>query len=374
MARKTINVGLVGTKFMGRAHSNAYVSAPKFFGLKADVVLKAVCGRDRDAAKAFAAQWGWERVETDWQALVARDDVDLVDISTPNNLHKPIAVAAAKAGKHVVCEKPLAMNATEAQEMVEAVEAAGVVNTVCHNYRRLPAVALAKQMIDAGELGELYHFRGVYLQDWIASKEFPLVWRLREELAGSGAHGDLNAHLIDLALWLVGPIAEVAGMMKTFVPERPMPDGTGTGKVTVDDAAAFLARFEGGAVGTFEATRFAVGRKNGQRFEINGSRGSIVFELERLNELGFYDNTDPAGRHGFRLIHATDPAHPYVGAYWPPGHNVGYEHSFINTVADVVNGIVDGTDVHPTFADGLATQTVLDTVERSAASGRWVAL
>ena len=374
MARKTIKVGLIGTRFMGRAHSNAYVSAPKFFGLKADVALKAVCGRDQDAAEAFAAQWGWEHVEVDWQALVARDDVDLVDISTPNNVHKPIAVAAAKAGKHVVCEKPLAMNAAEAQEMVEAVEAAGVVNTVCHNYRRVPAVSLAKQMIDAGELGDIYHFRGVYLQDWIADPEFPLVWRLQKELAGSGAHGDLNAHLIDLALWLVGPIAEVTGMMKTFVAERPMPDGTGTGKVTVDDAAAFLARFERGAVGTFEATRFAVGRKNGQRFEINGSKGSIVFELERLNELGFYDNTDPAGRHGFRVIHATDPAHPYVGAYWPPGHNIGCEHSFINTVADVVNGIVDGTDVHPTFADGLATQQVLDAVGQSARTGTRVAV
>jgi len=305
---------------------------------------------------------------------VARDDVDLVDISTPNNLHKPIAVAAAKAGKHVVCEKPLAMNAAEAQEMVDAVVAAGVVNIVCHNYRRVPAVSLAKQMIDAGELGDLYHFRGVYLQDWIASKEFPLVWRLKKETAGSGAHGDLNAHLIDLALWLVGPIAEVTGMMKTFMPERPMPDGTGVGEVTVDDAATFLARFERGAIGTFEATRFAVGRKNGQRFEINGSKGSIVFELERLNELRFYDNTEPAGRHGFRLIHVTDPAHPYVGAYWPPGHNVGYEHSFVNTVADVVNGIVDGIDVHPTFADGLATQKVLDAVGHSAKSGTWVAV
>jgi predicted dehydrogenase len=374
MARKVINVGLVGTKFMGRAHSNAYVSAPKFFDLKADVVLKAVCGRDVDAAKAFASQWGWEHVETDWQALVARDDVDLVDISTPNNLHHPIAVAAAKAGKHVLCEKPLALNVAEAQAMVEAVEAAGVVNTVCHNYRRVPAVALAKQMIDAGELGELYHFRGVYLQDWIADPGFALVWRLQKDVAGSGAHGDLNAHLIDLALWLVGPIAEVTGMMKTFVAERPLPDGTGTGAVTVDDATAFLARFEGGAVGTFEATRFAVGRKNAQRFEINGSKGSIVFELERLNELQFYDDTDPAGRHGFRLIHATDPAHPYVGAYWPPGHDIGYEHSFINTVADVVNGIADGTDVHPTFADGLATQRVLDAVGRSVKTGAWAAI
>jgi predicted dehydrogenase len=374
MARKTINVGLIGTKFMGRAHSNAYVSAPKFFALRADVALKAACGRDEKAAAAFAAQWGWESVETDWRALVARDDIDLVDVCTPNDVHKEIAVAAAKAGKHVLCEKPLAMNAAEAEEMVEAAAAAKVVNTVCHNYRRVPAVSLAKQMIEAGELGEIFHFRGVYLQDWIVPKDFPLVWRLRKELAGSGAHGDLNAHIIDLAHWLVGPIAQVTGMMKTFITERPLPDGKGTGKVTVDDATAFLARFESGAVGTFEATRFATGRKNGERFEINGSKGSVVFDLERLNELQFYSSADAAGRHGFRLIQVTDPGHPYIAAYWPPGHIIGYEHSFINTVADLINGIVDGTPVHPTFADGLATQKVLDAVEQSATGGAWVSV
>ncbi len=383
MAKKTINVGLIGYKFMGKAHSNAYVSAPKYFDLKATPVLKAVCGRDKAAVTAFAEQWGWESVETDWKALVARKDIDLVDVSTPNNVHKEIAVAAARAGKHILCEKPLAMNAAEGEAMVEAAEAAKVVNTLCHNYRRVPAVSLAKQMIEAGELGELYHFRGVYLQDWIVDPAFPLVWRLRKELAGSGVHGDLNAHIIDLALWLVGGIAEVTGMMKTFITERPLPSeegslaakgGTKTGTVTVDDAAAFLARFEGGAIGTFEATRFATGRKNGQRLEINGSKGSIVFELERLNELQFYNNSDAEGRHGFRLIQATDPGHPYIAAYWPPGHIIGYEHSFINTVADVLNGIADGTPVHPTFAEGLAVQKVLDAVERSAESGTWVSV
>ncbi len=381
MAGKTINVGLIGYGFMGRAHSNAYVSAPKFFGLKATPVLKAVCGRDKEAVMAFAKQWGWASVETDWKALVARDDIDLVDISTPNNVHKEIAVAAAKAGKHILCEKPLAMNAAEAEAMVKAASAAKIVNTVCHNYRRVPAVSLAKEMIEAGELGEIYHFRGVYLQDWIVNKEFPLVWRLRKELAGSGAHGDLNAHIIDLAHWLVGPIAEVTGMMKTFITKRPLPSDEGspaakggakTGTVTVDDAAAFLARFAGGAIGTFEASRFATGRKNGQRFEINGSKGSIVFELERLNELQFYNDSDATGRHGFRLIQATDPAHPYIANYWPPGHIIGYEHSFINTVADVINGIVDGAEVHPTFADGLLVQKVLDAVEKSATEGVWV--
>ncbi len=381
MAGKTINVGLIGYGFMGKAHSNGYLSAPKYFDLKAEPVLKAVCGLEADVAEAFAAQWGWESATTDWKEVVARDDIDLVDISTPNNVHKEIAVAAAKAGKHILCEKPLAMNAAEGEAMVEAAVAAKVVNMVNHNYRRVPAVSLAKQMIEAGELGEIYHFRGVYLQDWIVNKEFPLVWRLRKELAGSGAHGDLNAHIIDLAHWLVGPIAEVTGMMKTFITERPLPSDEGspaakggakTGTVTVDDAAAFLARFAGGAIGAFEASRFATGRKNGLRFEINGSKGSIVFELERLNELEFYNNGDAVGRHGFRLIQATDPAHPYIANYWPLGHIIGWEHSFINTVADVVNGIVNGVEVHPTFADGLEVQKVLDAVEQSANSGAWV--
>ena len=393
MAGKTINVGLIGYGFMGKAHSNGYLSAPKYFRLKAEPVLKVVCGLEADVAAAFAEQWGWQSSTSDWREVVARDDIDLVDISTPNNVHKEIAVAAAKAGKHIVCEKPLAMNALEGEAMVKAVAAAKVVNMVNHNYRRVPAVGLAKQMIDAGELGEIYHFRGVYLQDWIVDPKFPLVWRLRKELTGSGVHGDLNAHIIDLALWLVGPISEVTGMMKTFITERPLPSEEGSlaatsggaksggakgrtkmGKVTVDDAAAFLARFKSGAVGTFEATRFALGRKNAQRFEINGSKGSIVFELERLNELQFYNNADPAGRHGFRLIQATDPGHPYIANYWPAGHILGWEHAFINAVADVINGIVDKKDVHPTFAEGLATQKVLDAVEQSANSGAWVGI
>jgi len=383
MAGKTINVGLIGYGFMGKAHSNGYLSAPKYFNLKAEPVLKVLCGLEADVAEAFADQWGWESATTDWKEVVGRDDIDLVDISTPNNVHKAIAVAAAKAGKHILCEKPLAMNAAEGEAMVEAAAAAKVVNMVNHNYRRVPAVALAKQMIDAGELGDIYHFRGVYLQDWIVDPKFPLVWRLRKELTGSGVHGDLNAHIIDLALWLVGPIAEVTGMMKTFITERPLPASEGSlsaspsgtmGKVTVDDAAAFLARFENGAIGTFESSRFATGRKNGQRFEINGSKGSIVFELERLNELQFYNDSDATGRHGFRLIQVTEASHPYIANYWPAGHIIGWEHTFINAVADVINGIVDGAPVHPTFADGLVTQEVLDAVEQSAASGMWVSV
>jgi predicted dehydrogenase len=381
MAGKTINVGLIGYGFMGKAHSNGYLSAPRYFNLKARPVLKVVCGLEADVAAAFAGQWGWESSTSDWREVVARDDIDLVDISTPNNVHCEIAVAAAKAGKHILCEKPLAMNAAEGEAMVKAAAAAKVVNMVNHNYRRVPAIALAKQMIDAGELGDIYHFRGVYLQDWIVDPKFPLVWRLRKELTGSGAHGDLNAHIIDLALWLVGGITEVTGMMKTFITERPLPSEEGSlaakggkkmGKVTVDDATTFLARFKNGAIGTFESTRFALGRKNAQRFEINGSKGSIVFELERLNELQFYNNADPAGRQGFRLIQVTEPSHPYIANYWPAGHIIGWEHTFINAVADLVSGIVAKKDVHPTFADGLATQNVLDAVVESAQSGTWI--
>jgi len=388
MAGKTINVGLIGYGFMGKAHSNGYLSAPRYFNLKAEPVLKVVCGLEADVAAAFAEQWGWESSTSDWREVVGRDDIDLVDISTPNNVHKEIAVAAAQAGKHIMCEKPLAMNAAEGEAMVKAAAAAKIVNMVNHNYRRVPAVALAKQMIDAGELGDIYHFRGVYLQDWIVDPEFPLVWRLRKELTGSGVHGDLNAHIIDLALWLVGGITEVTGMMKTFITERPLPSEEGSlaaksggakggkkmGKVTVDDATAFLARFKGGAIGTFESSRFATGRRNGQRFEINGSKGSIVFELERLNELQFYNHSDATGRQGFRLIQVTEPSHPYIANYWPAGHIIGWEHTFINAVADVINGIVAQKDVHPTFAEGLATQRVLDAVEQSAASGRWVSV
>jgi len=383
MAGKTINIGMIGYGFMGKAHSNAYLAAQRYFDLKADPCMKVMCGLERPVAQAFAEEWGWQEATDNWQEVVARDDIDLIDIGTPNNLHMPIAVAAAKAGKHVLCEKPLAMNAAEGEEMVKAAAEAGTVNTLSHNYRRVPAVSLAKQMIEAGELGEIYHFRAVYLQDWIADPKFPLVWRLRKEVTGSGVHGDLNAHIIDLALWLVGGISEVTGMMKTFITERPLPAEEGSlaatggetmGTVTVDDATAFLARFNNGAMGTFESSRFAVGRKNGQRFEINGSKGSIVFELERLNELQFYNNEDAAGRHGFRLIQATDPSHPYIGHYWPAGHIIGWEHSFINTVADVLDGIAEGRQVHATFAEGLETQKVLDAVEESAGTGAWVGI
>lgn len=381
MARK-VNIGLIGYKFMGKAHSNAYLSVSKFFKTKVEPVMKVVCGRDEKAVKAFRKQWGWEEYATDWRDVVARDDIDIVDISTPNDSHCEIALAAAKAKKHIFCEKPLAMNVNQAGKMVDAVKKARIVNMICHNYRRVPALSLANKMIEAGELGRIYHYRAVYLQDWIADPDFPLVWRLKKEHAGSGPHGDLNAHIIDLAHFLVGDISEVVGMMETFIKERPLPAGTSglsaraarkTGKVTVDDAALFLGRFKNGALGSFEATRFAVGRKNGQRIEINGSKGSIVFELERMNELQFYRGADAEGRHGFRLIQVTEPAHPFIEGYWPPGHIIGYEHSFINTVRDFLDAVAaKNIGVRPNFKDGLKVQKVLEAVEKSAKQKKWI--
>jgi len=381
MDRK-INVGLIGYKFMGKAHSNAYLSVSKFFSSKLDPALKVVCGRDEKAVREFQKQWGWEEYSTDWRSVVSRDDIDIVDISTPNNSHCEIALAAARAGKSIICEKPLAMNVAEAKKMVDAVKKAKVINMICHNYRRVPALSLAKEMIDAGELGKIYHYRSFYLQDWITDPNFPLVWRLRKEQAGSGVHGDLNAHIIDLAHYLVGDVGEVVGMMETFIKQRPLPTGMSglsakasrkMGKVTVDDAVLALARFKNGALGSFEATRFALGRKNGQRIEINGSKGSIVFELERMNELQFYRGEDQPGRQGFRLIQVTESQHPFIQAYWPPGHIIGYEHSFINTVKDFLEAIAAGKhSIKPDFEDGLKVQKVLAAIEKSCKTKRWV--
>ena len=380
--RSKINVGLIGYKFMGKAHSNAYLSVSKFFSTKLEPVMKVVCGRDAKAVQDFQKQWGWQEYSVNWREVVSRDDIEIVDISTPNNSHCEIAVAAALSGKHIICEKPLAMNVSEAKKMVNAVKKAKVVNMICHNYRRVPALSLAKEMIDAGEIGKIYHYRSFYLQDWITDPQFPLVWRLRKAQAGSGAHGDLNAHIIDLAHYLVGDISEVVGMMETFIKQRPLPkDMSGLsargsrklGKVTVDDAVLALARFKNGALGSFEATRFALGRKNGQRIEINGSKGSIVFELERMNELQFYKGSDQIGRHGFRLIQVTEPQHPYIHGYWPAGHIIGYEHSFINTIKDFLDAIASGRKViKPDFEDGLKVQKVLEAVEKSARTKRWI--
>ncbi len=380
MAAKTINVGLVGQKFMGKAHSNAYMTVAKFFDVDPQPVMKAVCGRDEAELAEFAQRFGWESYETDWRKLVARQDIGVVDIAAPANVHRDIAVAAAEAGKHVFCEKPLSSSLTQAREMLAAVRKAGVVNLVNFNYRCCPALALARQMIKANEIGEVRHFRATYLQDWLVDPEFPMNWRLRKEVAGSGAHGDLNSHLVDLARYLIGEIGEVVGLMKTFIDERPgegkssgltATAGSGTEKVTVDDATLFLARFKGGAVGTFEATRMAPGRKNFNRIEINGSRGSLVFNFEDMNVLEFYNTADPSGQQGFRKILATESVHPFFGAWWPPGHVIGYEHTFIHAVYELMNAINKKPTIMSDFHDGAQCVAVLEAVERSATDGCW---
>lgn len=384
MSKRKLNVGLIGYQFMGKAHSNAYRQVGRFFDLPIEVGMKTICGRTESAVKAAADTMGWEGYRTDWREVVADPDIDIVDISTPGDSHCEIACAAAEAGKIVFCEKPIGNTLAEAETMHAAIKKAGVANAIFHNYRKAPAVALAKQLVDQGKLGTIYHFRAVYLQDWIADPNFPLVWRLQKEKCGSGTHGDINAHIIDLGRHLVGELEEVSGMLHTFIKQRPLAAGiddklgakasTEMGEVTVDDAAMFLAKFKNGSLGTFEASRFAVGRKNHNRFEINGSKGSVVFNLERMNELEFYDNTDPEGEHGFRLIQATEASHPYAGHYWPTAHIIGYEHTFINLVADALIAIHEGKPCSPNFDDGLANQRVLDAVERSWEARSWVKL
>ena len=370
--RNEIGVGLVGYKFMGRAHSNAYRQVGRFFDLELSPRMRAICGRDEAGVKYAAASLGWEGYETDYRRLLERDDIDLVDVATPGNTHHEIAIAALEAGKHVLCEKPLANTVEGSREMVDAARRASTTNMVCFNYRRAPAVQLAKKLVEEGRLGEIRHWRAVYLQDFILDPEFPLIWRFQREVAGSGALGDLGAHIVDLAHFLVGPIVEVVGTAETFIRERPLEgDANERGPVTVDDAAAFLARFENGAMGTFEVTRLAPGRKNRNSFEINGSRGSLVFDLERMNELQVYLEQDPPEVRGFRTVMVTEPDHPYVGAWWPPGHIIGYEHTFVHTVRDLLDGIAAGKSPPPTFEDGYRCQAVLDAVERSLASGTW---
>ena len=377
-----IGVGLVGYKFMGRAHSNAYRQLPRFFDVDPAPEMAAICGRDEAGVREAADTLGWESYETDYNRLIARDDVELVDVVTPGNTHHEIVLAALEAGKHVLCEKPLANTLAEAGEMVTAARDAGAVNMVCFNYRRAPAVQLAKKLIDEGRLGTIRHWRATYLQDFIMDPGFPLIWRLKRELAGSGALGDIGAHIIDLSRFLVGDVSEVVGMTETFVKERPLEEasaggglsasgGAETGEVTVDDAAAFLARFESGAIGTFEATRFAAGRRNKNAFEINGSRGSVAFDLERMNELEVFFVDDPADVQGFRTVTVTEPDHPYIEAWWPPGHIIGYEHTFVHTMKDLMDGIKSGKSPSPTFEDAYRVQAVLDAVERSAEGGGW---
>jgi predicted dehydrogenase len=379
--RPSIGVGMVGYAFMGRAHSQAWHTVGRAFDLPLRPRLAAICGRDQAATAAAAGRLGWAAAETDWRALIARDDVQLIDIAAPGGLHAPIAIAALQAGKHVLCEKPLANTLAEAEQMAAAADAAfpsGARAMVGFNYRRVPALALARRLVEAGRIGTLRHVRAVYLQDWLVDPDSPLTWRMQAEQAGSGALGDLGAHIVDLARFLTGDeIAGVSAVSATFVEERPLLDGEGAGRVTVDDAVVFSARFASGALGSFEATRYAAGRKNGLRIELNGSAGSLAFDLERLNELEFYDgdDTDGGSTAGFRRILVTEPEHPYLSAWWPPGHTLGWEHTFTNQARDLLTAIADGGEPTPSFGDGLAVQRVLDAVQRSAAAGSgWVAV
>ena len=383
-----IRVAVIGHSFMGTIHTQAWQSAPRFFDIGADITVVAVCGRDEVAARAFARRFDIESVETDWRAVILREDVDVVDICVPGRLHADIAIAALEAGKHVLCEKPLANTLAEAEAMNAAATAAserGIRSMVGFSYRRTPALAYARELIADGRLGDIRHIRALYLQDWIVDPNFPLVWRLVKEEAGSGALGDLGAHLIDLAEFLTAhAITGVSAVTETFITTRPLPgessglSATATaerGEVTVDDAAIAIARTDRGALLTLEATRFATGRKNALRIEINGSQGSLAFDFERLNELEFADATVPSAEGGFRRILVTEPEHPYAGAWWPAGHGLGYEQLFVHQAKDFADGIVRENTLSPSFADGLRAQRVLDAIERSAESGsRWTSV
>jgi predicted dehydrogenase len=386
--RPTLRVAMVGHAFMGAAHSQAWRTAPHFFDLPLVPELAVLGGRDPERTEAAAARLGWAATETDWRRLVERDDIDLVDICTPGNTHAEIAIAALEAGKHVLCEKPLANTVAEAEAMTAAAEKAyahGVRTMVGFTYRRVPAIALARRLVAEGRIGEIRHVRAQYLQDWIADPEAPLSWRLDKAQAGSGALGDIGAHIVDLTQFITGErIVELTGRLETFVKERPYAAGdtsgslggggssTERGPVTVDDAASFLATFSGGAMGVFEATRFATGRKNAIRIELNGSKGSLAFDFEDMNVLEFFDATGDDETAGFRRILVTEPSHPYVGSWWPPGHGLGYEHGFTHQVVDLVGAIAAGTDPSPTFADGLQVQRVLAAVETSSDTRSWM--
>jgi predicted dehydrogenase len=380
-----VKVGMVGYKFMGKAHSNAYRALPMFFPDSIKPEMTAICGRDPEGVEQARSQFGWESAETDWKELVKREDIDLIDINAPSDAHKAIALAAAAAGKHIFCEKPLALTLEDSREMLEAAEKAGVKHMVGFNYRFAPAVQLAKKLVSDGRIGEIYHFRAVFLQDWIIDPSFPLVWRLQKEIAGSGSHGDLGAHLIDMARFLVGELHEVIGMSETFVKERPIASAmTGLsakgseagplGEVTVDDATLFMTRFANGALGSFEATRFAAGHRCTNAFEINGSKGSIKFDFERMNELQVYFADDAEDVQGFRRVLATDPSHAYMDAWWPAGHTIGYEHTFTHEVHELMQAFAEDRQPVPNFVDGVKCQEVLEAVDRSIAERRWVAI
>jgi predicted dehydrogenase len=375
MVKRPLNIGLIGYGFMGRTHSNAFLQAPRFFDLPFEPVLRAVAARNADRVRAFADTWGYQSIETDWRAVVERPDIDVIDIASPNDTHAEIAIAAARAGKMVACEKPLGRNAAEARAMVSAVEAAGVANMVWYNYRRVPAVVLLKSLIDEGRLGRIFHYRAQFLQDWTISQDLPQggegLWRLDVGVAGSGVTGDLLAHCIDTALWLNGSIAEVTAMTETFVKERTH---TLTGRMTpvgIDDASAFLGRFENGSLALFEATRYARGHKALYTLEINGADASARWDLHDLHRLQWFDHRDEGRTRGWRSIHVTDSDHPYMKHWWVPGLQIGYEHTFIHQFADFLTGIGNAQETAPTFRDGLATDCVTDAVLQSAKTRQW---
>ncbi|OHR64624.1 dehydrogenase [Bacillus sp. HMSC76G11] len=372
---KEVRVGMIGYKFMGKAHSLAYRNVPFFFPGSAMPVLKAIAGRNEKGVKQAADELGFETYETDWRKLIERDDIDLIDIVTPNNSHAEIAIAAAEAGKHVICEKPLALNVEQAERMLEAVTRNKVIHMISHNYRFAPAVQYAKKLIQQGRLGRIYHVRATYLQDWIMDPDFPIAWRLKKEVTGSGALGDIGAHIIDLTRFLVGEISEVVGAMETFIKERPIEGEAGKkGQVDVDDAASFIAKFENGAMGVFEATRFAAGNRNRNSFEINAEFGSIKWDLENMNNLHVYLTEDDKGLQGFRVINCTEEEHPYAHAYWPAGHIIGYEHTFVNLISELMKAITNNELKQPNFYDGLQNQLILEAIERSSKEKKWISI
>ena len=371
--RKKVNVAIIGTKFMGKAHSNAWRQADKFFDLPYEPVLNMVCAQDMDSALSFARNWGYERVESDWMKAVQDPDIDIISICTPTFLHKDIVIAAAKAGKHIICEKPAAIGYPAARSMAEAAEQAGVLHYLNHNYRRIPAIAFAKQLVEEGKLGTIYHWRGAYLQDWSMDAEVPLDWKFVKEKAGAGPHYDLNSHAIDLARFLVGEIKTVSAMMKTIIKERPlMNDSAQKGPVDVDDAAFLNVEFENGALGSIDVSRFAGGRKNHNYFEVYGSKGSLLFDLERMNELQYFNREAPVELQGFTTIPTTQDSHPYMSAWWPVAHIIGYEHTFSNAIKDFVVALATNQKIEPNLYDGVKIMQVLDAALLSNEEGRRV--
>jgi predicted dehydrogenase len=382
---KQLNIALIGYKFMGKAHSYALMACPFFFKHGIEPVRKVIVGRHAEPLKQAAADFGWAEWSTDWRTVVNRPDIDVVDIATPPSTHAEIAIAAAQAGKHIFCEKPFTVTVEEAERALAAAQKAGVKHMLGYNYRRVPAIGLAKNLIASGRLGRIYHWRAVYLQDWIMDPQFPRIWKLNKAIAGSGSHHELNSHLIDLALHLVGQISRVVGMDQTFIKQRPAPAETGKlstmltaekssaglETVDVDDTTLFLARFANEAVGTFESTRFAAGCRNHNRIEVNGSQGSVVFDLEDMNRLQYYNAEDAKDVPGFRSIQATEGCHPYIGHWWPPGHAIGYQNTFVNQFADFFQAIVEDRKPEPGFEVGLENQKVLDAVSRSISSNGW---